>query len=174
MFLADPRPRRRSVARTRAERRLKAWRVLRHALMRLNTHRSAAPIVAAIVLACGPLRAQTTPTTAPTVPLFTWDDAALAGGFVVATLALRPVDSISRRIFRANTRSRTSSSKRRRLAFAPSPSRARSSSAERCTSRGVPRSSGTWRTSTYGTEAILVGVSSPTPSSIYSVVLVPS
>lgn len=60
--------------------------------MRLNTRRSAGPIVAAIVLACGPLPAQTTPTTAPTVPLFTWDDAALAGGFVVATLALRPVD----------------------------------------------------------------------------------
>ena len=37
------------------------------------------------------LNAQTT-TEAPRVPLFTWNDAYLAGGFIVGTLALRPVD----------------------------------------------------------------------------------
>jgi membrane-associated phospholipid phosphatase len=42
------------------------------------------------MLAASQLRAQTT--SAPHVPLFTWEDAALAGGFVVGTFALRPVD----------------------------------------------------------------------------------
>ena len=39
-----------------------------------------------------PVRAQTTPAPPPTVPLFTWRDAVLAGGFLVGTVALRPVD----------------------------------------------------------------------------------
>ena len=38
------------------------------------------------------LGAQTTSTEAPHVPLFTWNDAYLAGGFIVGTLALHPID----------------------------------------------------------------------------------
>jgi membrane-associated phospholipid phosphatase len=39
-----------------------------------------------------PLAAQAAPGPAPHVALFTWNDAVLAGGFLVGTLALRPVD----------------------------------------------------------------------------------
>jgi membrane-associated phospholipid phosphatase len=38
------------------------------------------------------ISAQTAPAPAPRIPLFTWRDAVLAGGFVAGTLALRPVD----------------------------------------------------------------------------------
>ena len=41
--------------------------------------------------ATAPLRAQST-APGPHVALFTWEDAALAGGFIVGTFALRPVD----------------------------------------------------------------------------------
>ena len=47
-------------------------------------------VVGATMVASPQLRGQTS--TAQTVPLFTWEDAALAGGFVVGTFALRPVD----------------------------------------------------------------------------------
>jgi membrane-associated phospholipid phosphatase len=49
--------------------------------------------LAALLLTPGRLLAQAAGTQPlPRVPLFTWNDAALAGGFVVGTLALRPVD----------------------------------------------------------------------------------
>src|SRR5881394_114272 len=47
-------------------------------------------VVGATMVASPQLRGQTS--TAQTVALFTWEDAALAGGFVVGTFALRPVD----------------------------------------------------------------------------------
>jgi len=43
-------------------------------------------------LFASPLPAQTAAAPAQTIPLFTWEDAALAGVFVVGTLALRPTD----------------------------------------------------------------------------------
>jgi hypothetical protein len=46
----------------------------------------------ALILIAPTLRAQTTTAPPQTYPLFTWADAALAGGFVVGTLALRPFD----------------------------------------------------------------------------------
>jgi membrane-associated phospholipid phosphatase len=51
-------------------------------------------MVATAQLSMAPaLRCQTSTTAAPPrVPLFTWNDAALAGGFIAGTVALRPVD----------------------------------------------------------------------------------
>jgi hypothetical protein len=49
----------------------------------------------AVLLSVGlsvPMMAHAQTETLPHVPLFTWEDAALAGGFVVGTVALRPVD----------------------------------------------------------------------------------
>ena len=57
--------------------------------MNLGTRLPAA-LIGATILASSQLAAQTT--TSPRVPLFTWEDAVLAGGFVAATVALRPVD----------------------------------------------------------------------------------
>jgi membrane-associated phospholipid phosphatase len=54
------------------------------------------PVTLALVLSASlaafPVRAQTTAPPAPRVPLFTWEDGVLAGGFIVGTLALRPLD----------------------------------------------------------------------------------
>jgi len=54
--------------------------------MRLLFH----ALVGATTLVSPELRAQTS--TIPNVPLFTWEDAALAGGFVAGTIALRRAD----------------------------------------------------------------------------------
>ena len=49
-------------------------------------------MIGASMLVAPTMVAQTTTPAPQTHPLFTWEDAALAGGFVVGTVALRPVD----------------------------------------------------------------------------------
>ena len=72
----------------------RACGVLAPRRMRLPINRSAlgALLCAWSALAPSQLVAQASTALAPGVPLFTWRDAVLAGGFVVGTLALRPVD----------------------------------------------------------------------------------
>src|SRR3954471_19430712 len=62
--------------------------------LRQLIHRPLALVAAAATLVMpARLGAQTTAPAAPAqIPLFTWNDAYLAGGFVAATVVLRPVD----------------------------------------------------------------------------------
>lgn len=64
-------------------------------------------MVLTTVIALAPVHAQTTDD-APTKPLFTWRDAVLGGGFIIGTVAIRPIDKAaadySQRPFPQNNR----------------------------------------------------------------------
>jgi membrane-associated phospholipid phosphatase len=69
----------------------KAYPVLLDALMTSRTRLTFA-LIGALALAAPTVGAQATAAAAESHPLFTWEDAALAGGFIAGTVALRPVD----------------------------------------------------------------------------------